>query len=51
MDAVSTLIDRNKDNEDKFKGIPLETCLEVNTLNIFRIERLEDEEQEEQDGS
>lgn len=29
MDAVSTLIDRNKDNEDKFKGIPLETCLEV----------------------
>ena len=29
MDTVSTLIDRNKDNEDKFKGIPLETCLEV----------------------
>lgn len=29
MDTVSTLIERNKDNEDKFKGIPLETCLEV----------------------
>lgn len=29
MDAVSSLIERNKDNEDKFKGIPVETCLEV----------------------
>ncbi len=29
MDAVKTLIDKNKDNEDKFKGIPIETCLEV----------------------
>ncbi len=29
MDAVYTLIEQNKDNKDKFKGIPLETCLEV----------------------
>lgn len=49
QDAVSTLIDRDKDNEDKFKGTALFSCPDVNTLNIFRIERLEDEEQEEQD--
>lgn len=29
MDTVKTLIDRNKGNEDKFKGIPVEACLEV----------------------
>lgn len=29
MDAVAALIERNKDNADTFKGIPLETCLEV----------------------
>lgn len=29
MDAVKTMIEINKDNEDKFKGIPVENCLEV----------------------
>ena len=29
MDAVRTMIVANADNTDKFKGIPLETCLEV----------------------
>lgn len=29
MDVVRTLIDQNQENEDKFKGIPIETCLEV----------------------
>ena len=29
MDAVRTMIDRNRDKEDKYLGIPIETCLEV----------------------
>ena len=29
MDAVRTMIMKNAENADKFKGIPLETCLEV----------------------
>lgn len=29
MDAVRTMIAENTENVDKFKGIPLETCLEV----------------------
>ena len=29
MDAVRTMIAENAENVDKFKGIPLETCLEV----------------------
>ncbi len=29
MDAVKEMIERNKDNQDKYKGIPIETCLEV----------------------
>lgn len=29
MDAVKTMIIRNLDNADKYKGIPLEMCLEV----------------------
>lgn len=29
MDTVAELIRRNENNVDKFKGIPLETCLEV----------------------
>lgn len=29
MDAVRTMIMKNVGNADKFKGIPLETCLEV----------------------
>lgn len=29
MDIVKELIERNKDNADKFKGIPLESYLEV----------------------
>lgn len=29
MDAVRTMIIKNAENADKFKGIPLETCLEV----------------------
>ena len=29
MDAVRTMIAQNAENVDKFKGIPLETCLEV----------------------
>lgn len=29
MDAVRTTIAENTENVDKFKGIPLETCLEV----------------------
>lgn len=29
MDTVVTLIERNKDNEDKYKGIPIEKDLEV----------------------
>ncbi|MCD8220582.1 MAG: pyridoxamine kinase [Clostridiales bacterium] len=29
MDAVRELIIRNRGNEDKFKGIPIESCLEV----------------------
>lgn len=29
MDAVKTMIEMNKNNEDKFKGIPVENCLEV----------------------
>lgn len=29
MDTVKNLIEQNKDNKDKFKGIPIETCLEV----------------------
>lgn len=29
MDAVAVLIGRNRNNADTFKGIPLETCLEV----------------------
>lgn len=29
MDVVRKMIDLNKDNVDKFKGIPVETCLEV----------------------
>lgn len=29
MDMVRELIDRNKDNADKFKGIPIESCLKV----------------------
>ena len=29
MDAVKIMIRVNADNVDKYKGIPLETCLEV----------------------
>ena len=29
MDAVYTLIDKNKDNEDKNRGIPLEQYLSI----------------------
>lgn len=29
MNAVRTMIDRNRDKEDKYLGIPIETCLEV----------------------
>ena len=29
MDAVREMILRNKDNEDHYVGIPLETCLDV----------------------
>ncbi len=29
MDVVKEMIERNKDNQDKYKGIPIETCLEV----------------------
>ena len=29
MDAVRTMIDRNRDKEDKYLGIPIETCLDV----------------------
>ena len=29
MDAVKSMIGKNADNVDKFKGIPLETCMEV----------------------
>ena len=29
MDAVKSMIRVNADNVDKYKGIPLETCLEV----------------------
>ena len=29
QDAVRTMIDRNRDKEDKYLGIPIETCLEV----------------------
>ena len=29
MDVVHDLIENNKDNDDKFKGIPLESCLEM----------------------
>ncbi len=29
MDVVKEMIELNKDNQDKYKGIPLETCLEV----------------------
>lgn len=29
MDAVRTMIDRSRDKEDKYLGIPIETCLEV----------------------
>ena len=29
MDNVRTMLDANRDNEDKYKGIPVESCLEV----------------------
>ena len=29
MDAVKNMIGKNADNVDKYKGIPLETCMEV----------------------
>ncbi|MCQ2227577.1 MAG: pyridoxamine kinase [Bacteroidales bacterium] len=29
MDVVRTLVSMNRDNKDKFKGIPIETCLDV----------------------
>lgn len=29
MVVVKEMIERNKDNQDKYKGIPIETCLEV----------------------
>lgn len=29
MDAVKTMIEMNRDNQDKFKGIPVESCLGV----------------------
>ena len=29
MDAVKSMISKNADNVDKYKGIPLETCMEV----------------------
>ena len=29
MDAVKSMIGKNADNVDKYKGIPLETCMEV----------------------
>ena len=29
MDAVYTLIDRNKDNKDKYAGIPVESYLYI----------------------
>ena len=29
MDAVKDMIVKNQDNADKFKGIPIETCLEI----------------------
>ena len=29
MDAVKSMIGQNADNVDKYKGIPLETCMEV----------------------
>ena len=29
MQVVSDMIEINRDNVDKYKGIPIETCLEV----------------------
>lgn len=29
MDKVKSLIERNKDNADKYKGIPIENCLDI----------------------
>ena len=29
MDVVRIMLDKNRDNEDKYKGIPIESCLEV----------------------
>ena len=29
MDAVKSMISKNADNVDKYKGIPIETCMEV----------------------
>ncbi|MBQ8233744.1 MAG: bifunctional hydroxymethylpyrimidine kinase/phosphomethylpyrimidine kinase [Lachnospiraceae bacterium] len=29
MKVTKTMIERNQDNADKFKGIPIESCLEV----------------------
>ena len=29
MDTVKIMIEKNRDNEDKYKGIPIESCLEV----------------------